>query len=127
MQLSHIAIWTNDLERSRDFYLNYFGGKSNEKYVNPTKGFASYFVTFENGVALEIMERTDITDMLPHSNYIGIAHFAFTVGSKKKVNEMIEMFRNDGYTITGEPRITGDGFYEGAFLDPDGNLIELIA
>ena len=49
MQLTHIAIWTNELERSRDFYIKYFNGKSNEKYVNPKKGFASYFVTFEGG------------------------------------------------------------------------------
>ena len=34
MQLTHIAIWTNELERSRDFYIKYFNGKSNEKYVN---------------------------------------------------------------------------------------------
>ena len=47
MQLTHIAIWTNELERSREFYTTYFNGKSNEKYVNPKKGFASYFVTFE--------------------------------------------------------------------------------
>ena len=50
MQLTHISIWTNELERSRDFYIKYFNGKSNEKYVNPKKGFASYFVTFEGGV-----------------------------------------------------------------------------
>ena len=47
MQLSHIAIWTKELERSREFYTTYFNGKSNEKYVNPKKGFASYFVTLE--------------------------------------------------------------------------------
>ena len=41
MQLTHIALWTNHLERLRDFYVKYFNGKSNEKYVNPKKGFAS--------------------------------------------------------------------------------------
>ena len=55
MQLTHIALWTNHLERLRDFYVKYFNGKSNEKYVNPKKGFASYFVSFESGPALEIM------------------------------------------------------------------------
>ncbi len=45
MQLTHIALWTNHLERLRDFYVKYFNGKSNEKYVNPKKGFASYFVS----------------------------------------------------------------------------------
>ena len=126
MQLTHIAIWTNELERSRDFYVKYFKGKSNEKYVNPKKGFASYFVTFEGGASLEIMQRTDITRE-SSDVYIGLAHFAFSVGSKEKVEALIEQFRTDGFRITGEPRTTGDGYYEGAVMDPDGNIVEVIA
>lgn len=126
MQLTHIAIWTNELERAREFYVKYFNGKSNEKYVNPKKGFASYFITFEGGASLEIMQRTDITEERS-GLFIGLAHFAFSVGSKEKVNEMIEMFRKEGYNITGEPRTTGDGFYEGSVEDPDGNIVEVIA
>ena len=38
MQLTHIALWTNHLERLRDFYVKYFNGKSNEKYVDQRKG-----------------------------------------------------------------------------------------
>lgn len=126
MQLTHIAIWTNELERSREFYVKYFNGTSNEKYVNPKKGFASYFITFEGGASLEIMQRTDVTEERS-GLFIGLAHFAFSVGSKEKVNEMIEMFRREGYNITGEPRTTGDGFYEGSVEDPDGNIVEVIA
>lgn len=126
MQLTHIAIWTNELERSRDFYVKYFGGKSNEKYVNPKKGFASYFVTFEGAASLEIMQRTDITAE-NDGVYIGLAHFAFSAGSKEGVDKKIEQFRRDGYTILGEPRTTGDGFYEGSVVDPDGNIIEIVA
>lgn len=126
MQLTHIAIWTNELERSREFYTKYFNGTSNEKYVNPKKGFASYFITFEGGASLEIMQRTDVTEERS-GLFIGLAHFAFSVGSKEKVNQMIEMFRSEGYTITGEPRTTGDGFYEGSVEDPDGNIVEVIA
>ena len=125
MQLTHIAIWTNELARSRDFYVKYFGGKSNEKYVNPKKGFASYFVTFEGAVSLEIMQRTDIT-VENDGVYIGLAHFAFSAGSKEGVDQKIEQFRRDGYTILGEPRTTGDGFYEGSVADPDGNIIEIV-
>lgn len=125
MQLTHLAIWTNEMERSRDFYVNYFNGKSNEKYVNPKKGFASYFVSFEGGVSIEIMQRTDITETKDGS-YIGLAHFAFSVDSKEEVNKMIEQFRRDGYTIAGETRTSGDGYYEGVVLDPDGNLIEIV-
>ena len=35
--------------------------------------------------------------------------------------------RNDGYVIASEPRITGDGYYESAILDPEGNIVELLA
>lgn len=126
MQLTHIALWTNDPERARDFYVRYFGGTSNEKYINSKKGFCSYFVSFAGGASLEIMQRNDITEAVVGPG-IGLAHFAFSVGSKERVDELIEQFRSDGYPISGEPRTTGDGFYEGALLDPDGNLIEVIA
>lgn len=128
MQLTHIAIWTAQLERARQFYVTYFNGKSNEMYVNPQKGFASYFVTFEGaaGASLEIMQRTDVTEQR-EGLFIGLAHFAFSVGSKERVDAMIALFRKDGYTIVGEPRTTGDGFYEGAVADPDGNVVEIIA
>ena len=55
-----------------------------------------------------------------------MAHLAFKVGSKEKVNELTEIFRKDGYKIIGEPRATGDGYYESVILDPEGNRIELV-
>ncbi len=126
MKITHIAIWTNDLERSRSFYENYFNGKSNEKYVNATKGFASYFVSFEGSVTLEIMQRNDIFEIGTEHEKIGFAHLAFSVESREKVNDMIETFRKDGYKILGEPRLSGDGFFEGVIADPDNNKIEII-
>ncbi len=127
MKIAHIAIWTNDLERSRHFYETYFKGKSHGKYVNQQKGFASYMVVFEGNVSLEIMQRNDISEKREDREMIGLAHFAFDVGPRERVNEMIEMFRRDGYTILGEPRQTGDGFYEGIVADPDGNRVEIVA
>lgn len=126
MQLTHIALWTNHLERLRDFYVKYFNGKSNEKYVNPKKGFASYFVSFESGPALEIMQRQDITEAYD-KDHIGLAHLAFHADKKEQVDQMIERFRMDGYTIAGETRTSGDGYYEGVIRDPDGNIIEIVA
>ena len=106
MQLTHIALWTNHLERLRDFYVKYFNGKSNEKYVNSKKGFASYFVSFESGPALEIMQRQDITEAYD-KDHIGLAHLAFHADKKEQVDQMIERFRMDGYTIAGETRVSG--------------------
>ena len=35
--------------------------------------------------------------------------------------------RSAGYEVAGEPRVTGDGFFESVVCDPDGNRIELVA
>jgi len=43
MRIEHIAIWTPDLERLRQFYETYFEGHAKAKYVNPRKQFESYF------------------------------------------------------------------------------------
>ena len=62
-----------------------------------------------------------------HSQFIGITHFAVSVGSKEKVDELTEVFRKDGFEIVGEPRWTGDGYYESVVLDPEKNRIEITA
>ena len=69
--LTHIALWTTQLETLRDFYVH--------------------------------------------------------VRSKEEVDRQVELFRRDGYVIAGEPRTSGDGYYEGVILDPDGNRVELVA
>ncbi len=55
----------------------------------------------------------------------GLAHIAVAVGSREKVNALTEQLRNDGYAILGEPRVTGDGYYESVAADPEGNRIEI--
>ncbi len=39
---------------------------------------------------------------------------------------LTERLRADGHPVLSEPRITGDGYYESAVGDPDGNLVELV-
>ena len=57
--------------------------------------------------------------------FTGLTHFALSVGSKQRVDELTEALRRDGYSIVGEPRTTGDGYYESVVLDPEGNRIEI--
>ena len=96
-----------------------------EKYENKLKGFSSYFLSFESGTRLEIMQKVNITKFSESSEKIGIALIAFSVGSKDKVNELTERLRKDGYKIIGEPRVTGDGYYESVICDEDNILIEI--
>jgi len=127
MKIEHLAIWVKDLEGMRHFYETYFHAKANEKYRNDKKQFESYFLSFSEGPRLELMNRPDIPDNVNDlvKEYIGIIHFAVSVGSKETVDTLTETLRTDGYTIAGEPRWTGDGYYESVILDPEGNRVEV--
>lgn len=125
MLIGHIALYTENLETMRDFYVTYFGATSNNLYENDSTGFRSYFLTFDDGGALlEIMQRPNIGEKADNRN-VGYAHLAMSTGSTSQVDQLTERLRNDGYTIQGEPRFTGDGFYESVVLDPDKNEIEI--
>lgn len=126
MKIAHVAVWTDNPERLRDFYVTYLNGVSNEKYVNPKKGFESFFVSFEGEASIEIMKRTDVTERVS-GEYLGWCHLAFALESKEAVCELTERLRADGYTIAGEPRTTGDGCFESVVLDVDSNRVELVA
>lgn len=127
MKIAHIGIWTQDIESMREFYLTYFGGVSAEKYVNSKTSFESYFIRFDNDTTLELMYRPDIDRPHSQSNNLGIAHIAFELGSEEAVLSLTNRLREAGYTIAGEPRTTGDGYFESLILDIEGNKIELLA
>ncbi len=125
MKIEHIAMWTQQLEMMRTFYERYFNGRSNTKYTNPRTGFTSYFITFDDGARLELMQRPDIITPVGETEKIGLAHLAVSVGSATAVDDLTNQLRSDGYQVIGEPRTTGDGYYESVILDPDGNRIEI--
>jgi lactoylglutathione lyase len=128
MKLEHIGIWTKDLEIMKDFYKTHFDMTCNEKYVNSKKGFSSYFLSFDSGARIELMNRADIIDVEGEKGQTsGIAHVAISLGSKSKVLELTEKSRTMGLKIVGEPRTTGDGYFESVIEDPEGNWIELTA
>ena len=128
MKIEHIAIWAKDIDKVCEFYRKYFGGNIQPLYHNPTKQFTSRFVTFEDGARLEVMNNPNVgtlTESMFHVEHLGIAHISFSVGSKEKVDLLTKKMSEDGVTIVGEPRTTGDGYYESVVLDPEGNRIEI--
>lgn len=62
MQIEHIAMYVKDLEKTRDFFVKWFNAVSSEVYHNKTTGFCSYFLSFDNGTRLEIMEKPKMED-----------------------------------------------------------------
>jgi len=127
MKIEHLAIWVKDLEKMKSFYEQYFQAKAGEKYHNPTKNFTSYFLSFDSGCRLELMYKPEIPKNVNDAmdQYTGIIHFAIAVGSIAKVEQLTEELRSASYAVVGEPRTTGDGYYESVVLDPENNRIEI--
>ena len=125
MKIEHIAMYVNDLEKARDFFVKYFNAVSNDGYHNKATDFRSYFLTFEDGARLEIMTRPGMEDGEKTEKRIGYIHIAFSVGSKEAVDELTAKLKEDGYPVISGPRTTGDGYYESCILGPEGNQIEI--
>lgn len=125
MKIEHIAMYVNDLEGTKQFFEKYMGAISNNLYHNKVTGFKSYFLTFEDGARLEIMNRSDMENMDKTLQRTGYIHIAFSVGSREKVDLLTEQLKKDGYKVISGPRTTGDGYYESCILDMEGNQIEI--
>ncbi len=125
MKIEHIALYVNDLEKTKTFYEKYFNAKSGTLYHNKFTEFKSYFLSFESGARLEIMNIPTLEERSQNNKSSGYIHLAFSVGSKEGVIELTKRLRNDGYKITSEPRTTGDGYFESCAKDPEGNLVEI--
>ena len=125
MKIEHIAMYVNDLESVRDFFVKYFDAVSNEGYHNISKNFRSYFLNFEDGARLEIMNKPQMADDEKLVNRTGYAHLAFSVGSREKVDSLTERLKEDGYEVISGPRTTGDGYYESCIIGIEDNQIEI--
>lgn len=125
MKIEHVAMYVEDLERAKDFFIKYFNAVPNDIYHNKKTDFRSYFLTFDGGARLEIMNRPQIINNSEKSERTGYAHIAFSVGSAETVDRLTAELKADGYTVVSEPRTTGDGYYESCIVGFEGNLIEI--
>lgn len=125
MKIEHIGLWVRDLEAMRTFYQTYFNVTSSELYHNTKTSFHSYFLTFEDGARLEIMQREDVTNGTGTSESLGFAHLAISLGSKQSVDALTNVLVLEGYELLSPCRTTGDGYYESVIADPEGNRLEL--
>ena len=125
MKIEHIAMYVNNLENVKNFFVNYFNASANNGYHNRTTSFRSYFLTFTNGARLEIMSRPQMDDNEKTVARTGYIHLAFSVGSKEQVDALTARLQKDGYEVISGPRTTGGGYYESCIIGPEGNQIEI--
>ncbi|MDO4906007.1 MAG: VOC family protein [Lautropia sp.] len=125
-RINHIALYTSDLDRSREFYEKYFSATSGSRYHNQSTGLQTYFLSFPSSdVRLELMTRPGLSERPDHSMNEGFIHLAISVGSAQAVDALTARLMADGYHCMSGPRTTGDGYYESVVTDPDGNLLEI--
>ncbi|MBT9651997.1 glyoxalase [Ruminococcus sp. MCC718] len=125
MKIEHIAMYVKDLEKTKTFFEIYLNARANAGYHNPKTDFRSYFLSFDDGARLEIMNKPQMQDSPKALTQTGYIHIAFSVGSKEKVDELTAKLKEDGYEIISGPRITGDGYYESCVVGIEGNQIEI--
>ncbi len=125
MKIEHIAMYVKDLEKTKTFFEIYLNARANAGYHNPKTDFRSYFLSFDDGARLEIMNKPQMQDSPKALTQTGYIHIAFSVGSKEKVDELTAKLKEDGYEIISGPRTTGDGYYESCVVGIEDNQIEI--
>ncbi len=125
MKIEHIALYVNDLEKTKEFFVKYLGAQSNDGYHNQKTDFRSYFLSFDDGARLEIMNKPQMSDLPKDPARTGYAHIAFSVGSKERVDTLTAELKAAGYEVVSGPRTTGDGYYESCIVAIEGNQVEI--
>ena len=125
MRIAPFALYVNNLEEARKFFVKYFDAKSNDGYHNFQTDFRSYFLSFDDDTRIEIMNKPEMSDCPKELTRTGYAHIAFSVGSKEKVDTLTAELKADGYEVVSGPRKTGDGYYESCIVAFEDNQIEI--
>lgn len=106
MKIEHVALYVNDLEAAKDFFVRYLDAVPNAGYHNPRTDFRSYFLTFADGARLELMNKPGMPDEPKPAARTGYAHIAFSVGSREKVDALTARLKADGCEVLSGPRTT---------------------
>ena len=124
-KIDHIAMYVDDLEGAKNFFLKYFDATCSPKYHNPSTDFKSYYISFNGDTRLEIMTKPLMEDRPKHLSRTGFIHLCISVGDKETVDSLSARLQEDGYKIISGPRRTGDGYYESCIIAFEDNQIEI--
>ncbi|ASW09931.1 VOC family protein [Rhizobium sp. 11515TR] len=125
MRITHVALWTRDMQSAAEFWEEYFGATTGPLYSSARRpGFTSRFVSLpDEGGQIELMSGP----WLPEDGYSerqGWDHIAIALKDNDAVDSLAKRCKEDGILKLG-PRTTGDGFYEAVIAMPDGTPVEI--
>lgn len=90
MKIDHVAMYVNDLEAEKNFFVKYFDAKAGSKYTNFRNDFSNYFLSFDDGSRLEIMTRNTSADSQKPRYRTGYHHISICVGDRKDVDDLVK-------------------------------------
>ena len=127
MHITHVALWTTDLDAAAAFWQRYFDATVGAPYHSQRRaGFVSRFVSLPGQPkAIELMCGPWVADA-GADEHIGWDHLAISLGSAAAVDALAARCQADACLLSG-PRTTGDGYYEAVICMPDGTRIEITA
>ncbi len=125
MRIGHVAMYVKDLEGMKHFFERFFDARANGGHENPKSGLKTYFLSFDDGMRLELMNLPQMNVQKKSLAMMGYIHLSFSTGSREKVDILTERLYEAGYEVLSGPRITGDGYYESLILGPEDNQIEI--
>jgi HAD superfamily hydrolase (TIGR01509 family) len=119
MKLNHIAVEVTDIYRMELFYRKVFGFRTSYRYVSANTPGLKTVMLEKDGVSVELL-MYEGNPVVKNKNHVSF----YTDDVDLEFSRIKSNFKDE---ITGlkEPRITGDGFREFGFSDPEGNLIEI--
>jgi catechol 2,3-dioxygenase-like lactoylglutathione lyase family enzyme len=129
-----LTLGVSDLKRSLAFYRDGLGlpseGISGTQYEGDDEmpaGAVAMF-TLSDGLILSLYPRSELAkdagvDELPTGSAISVGQI---VESREEVDRVLELARQAGGRVIGEPHDRPWGIYSGYFADPDEHLWEII-
>ena len=117
MKIEHVALYVNDLEAAKDFFVRYLDAVPNAGYHNPRTDFRSYFLTFADGTRLELMNKPGMSDEPKTAARTGYAaRTSRSASAVRKGGCADGPSQADGLEVLSGPRTTGDAYYEAVSL-----------
>jgi lactoylglutathione lyase len=123
-RIDRLALWTTRLEPLRDFYAAQLGAQASAVYERPDGAGRAVFLDF-CGVGLELIEPPAGAEPPTLPQVAGCPYIAFGLGSADAVDRLTARLAEAGHQVIEPPHRTGEGPYQSAVLDPDGNRVEL--
>ena len=125
MKIDHIAMYVNDLEAEKNFFVKYFNAKALH-FSDFRNEFSYYVLKFEDESALIITSENSV-DANKVRYRTGYHQIIISADTRKDVDDFMKKCDVEGIKVVRRAHNTNSGYYAAAVADPEGNEINIMA